>query len=1183
MVLNCLSRKTEYHLSPAPALRYNSLVLNVLPLVSQPFNQLLRLSKNLVGTFCWLGVFLLTSALLAPATFAQTGPSQQVGTHLGEGDITFQVKIMDLLASNGAGPGFPVTVMVSSNNSQDEMNALAAGVKRNQFFAIVRINDVCTGADAARVVAQAKTAFGPDTPIEWGNEVNNKTVECPDYSAYAREYNLVRNLPNVGPSALDFYNTQDLASTFQNQVSLNGDDVYFANAYGCIGNEVENCNLETTNTQEIGLAYAKSQAAGNFYLTEFSLSPGGDTKAPDTNLLNVVKFIGSRASETGAKAITPLIRNVCTDDGDWLLYLDGQVLTRNGAFIDPATCSPTDSTKAPYYIYPINSLQDALTQSLSPQAAGATISEELIKQGYEVSCTAPEGLFRASMENYQDYEQYVGPLTQLGNQTISFSENVDYSDVSYPLFRASQPADSVNDSIEAHFGYLETDPNLDEIGKETQSASVYRLLTLNQQCNYQKKILSTINAMCSKLQDPASCALYQPIPNSSYTTQTLYQALQNNDISCEPKERADDTPEEQKMYEALQNTPLYLDKAYRMGFVVFTAQQRGSIDLNNNGWDFLFNRSQNPSGQPEHEVRVVAFRLPDIGTNKDQESDIYYEDPLRITRNALTPPGAQQQKAQEYNDKRQDFLADAQVASNLSFPTTEALINCSGPACQDPLSRALVNLINSGTDNFDETCRLNEKERQRLINEFEASSEIETKGTIETEGISNTPDSPENGLGTFFKNSFQFLTNIFQQPDTSKADPQAFKISGDTIINPDRYANGAFISAAKFNTFLIYPVGYEYDQVVDALAGSIKTVEELNTFKDPEKVEPYFMLSDINQGFESEVKKTEYGVPQGLGDCAQPQPVLDPITGALIPAVPGSCAKTIEYKTIGYLNDNDGDDSTDSIDFEPRIKGGLLGQVMRDIQLSLRRVGSQAWYYIESCQTTEEFLLGQCDEDAANKPRGDDELAGQCKALYGSAGTNATMTVYDREQTFRKVVAAARKVAPASEAKRFAQTLWGVLEIEGSPYLRVMRTVADGSTDEIACAETINSCGAVGPLQIIQGACVTNACPYSDLNYLRSFERPDNLCDIEEALDWTAENLWNQYDTSITDDDERHAAMAGSHAGLGRCDEAFSAQPIGGCNALSYCDCASFGFSNRFEDMWTLYGGDAPNVDVVIN
>lgn len=1134
----------------------------------------------LVGLVC---IELILFAGITPSSaFAQTTPSQQVGTHLGEGDITFQVKIMDLLASNGASPGFPVTVMVSSNNSQEEMNALAAGVKRNQFFAIVRINDVCIGAEASRVVAQVKTAFGPDTPIEWGNEVNNKTVECPDYGEYAREYGQVRNLPNVGPSALDFYNTQDLASNFQSQVSLDGDDVYFANAYGCIGVTVDQCNLETTTTQDLGLAYAKSQAAGNFYLTEFSLSPGGDTKAPDTNLLNVVKFIGSRAAATGAKAITPLIRNVCNDDGDWLLYLDGQVLTRNGAFIDPATCS-TDTSKAPYYIYPINSLQDALTQSLSAQAAGASISEELIKQGYEVSCTAPEGLFRASMENYKDYEQYVGPLTQLGNQTVSFSENVDYSDVSYPLFRASQPANSVNDSIEAHFGYLETDPNLNEIGSETQSASIYRLLTVEQQCNYQKKILTTIDAMCNKLQDPSSCALYQPIPNSTYTTQTLHQALQSNDVSCDVLSRKNATPEEQKIYQALQNTPLYLDKAYRMGFVVFTAQQRGSIDLNNNGWDFLFNRGQNPDGQPEHEVRVVAFRLPDIGTNKDAESDIYYEDPLKITQNLLTPPGAQQQKEQEYKEKRDEFTADAQIASTYSFPTTEALINCSGPACEDPLSRALVNLINSGTDNFDETCQLNEQDRQRLINEFEESSEIETKGTINTEGVSNTPDSPENGLGTFFKNSFQFLTNIFQRPEESKVDPQAFKISGDTIINPDRYANGAFISAAKFNTFLIYPVGYEYDQVVDALAGSIKTVQELEEFNDPEQVEPYFMLSDISQGFESEVKKTEYGVPQGLGDCAQPQPVLDPVTGALIPAVPGSCAKTIEYKTIGYLNDNDGDDSTDSIDFEPRIKGGLLGQVMRDIQLSLRRVGSQAWYYIESCQNTEEFLLGKCDEDAANRSRDADDLAGQCGELYGSGGTNPTMTVYDREQTFRKVVAAARKVAPASEAKRFAQTLWGVLEIEGSPYLRVMRTVADGSTDEIACAETINSCGAVGPLQIIQGACVTNSCPYSDLAYLRSFERPADLCNIDEALDWTAENLWNQYDASIADDDERHAAMAGSHAGLGRCDEDFSAQPIGGCNALSYCDCASFGFSNRFNDMWTLYGGETTSADIVIN
>jgi hypothetical protein len=1156
-------------------------VLKLLPLAAHTKR---FVSSLFLTGLLWLGISLLS------LVFVPQAHAQQVGTHLGEGDITFQVKIMDILAANGAESGFPVTVMISSNNSQAELDALAAGVKRNNFFAIVRINDVCNGADASRVVTQARQAFGPEAPIEWGNEVNNQKVECGDYAAYGREYNQVKAQSNVGPSALDFYNTDYPAANFLSTVPLNGDDVYFANAYGCVGGSVTDCDPATTTTQDIGLDYARTQSGGNYFITEFSLSPGGDTNAPDRNLLNVVKFIQNRAPSTGAKAITPLIRNVCNDDGEWLLYLDGQILTRNGSFIDPATCSPTDSTKAPYYVYPIQSLQDTITNpsGFNAQTAGAAIAEELIDQGYEVSCTAPESLFRASMENWEDYERYFGPLSGIPNQTVGFTQSVDYSDVSYPLFRSSQKADSLSDSIEAYFGYLETDPNMTEVDRETKSAALYKLLSLEEQCQAQKEILATIDAMCNKLVDPSACALYQPIPNSTYTTQTLFQALKNKNLSCEETAQTTASAEDKKIYEALQNTPLYLDKAYRLGFVVFSAQQRGSVKLNNNGWDFLFNGNRE-DGQPEHEVRVIAFRLPDIGTNKDRDSDIYYDDPLMITRDTLTTSDIQTQRIEEYNDKREAFKEGNQFASQLSFPSNEALINCSGPACEDPLGRALVNLINSGTENFDQTCQLNETDKQKLITSVEESNEIRTKGTIDTENISDNPDSPENGLGTFFKNGFQFLTNIFQRPEQSKTDPQSFELTGTSTINADRYANGAYIPEAKFNAYLVYPVGYEYDQVVDTLAGTVRTNGQLEELNDPTKYEPYFKLEDINQGFESDIAKTEYYLDQGEGDCAVPGPVTDPITGELIPAPPGTCPEKIEYKALGYINDNDGDDNTDSIDAEPRIKGGLLGQVMRDIQLSLRRVGSQAWYYIDSCKTTEEFLLGQCDENAANGSQDSDELAGQCKELYSANGSNPTMTVYDRQETFRRVVAAAREAAarkglPESEHKRFAQTLWGVLEIEGSPYLRQMRTTAQGSTSSISCASTINSCGAVGPLQIIQGACVTDACPYSDLSLLRTFNRPEALCDIDTALDWTAENLLTHYDSAIADLDKRHAAMAGNHAGLGACSEAFSSQPIGGCNTLSYCDCASFGFSNRFEDMWSTYNLStaAPTVNVTV-
>src|SRR5690606_15754827 len=148
------------------------------------------------------------------------------------------------------------------------------------------------------------------------------------------------------------------------------------------------------------------------------------------------------------------------------------------------------------------------------------------------------------------------------------------------------------------------------------------------------------------------------------------------------------------------------------------------------------------------------------------------------------------------------------------------------------------------------------------------------------------------------------------------------------------------------------------------------------------------MLSGISDDFESDIESHTYPLAPGQGDC-NPSNEIDPETG-----LPKGCEKKVEYKALNYLNDNDNDDNSDKVkipgsadvplDPEPRIHGGLLGGVMRDIQLSLQRTGSDAWYYIRSCETTEDFLLGRCNENAGRDSVSDDGLqAGMCSELYG--------------------------------------------------------------------------------------------------------------------------------------------------------------------------------------------------------
>lgn len=1107
-------------------------------------------------------------ALIEPSPTAAQG-STPVGTHLGEGDPQAQAAILDMIATKGAGAGYPVTVIIQTTFSDSDVQTIAEAVQRHSFSPIVRIgtgrDDTCRTMDSNQIVSSVRTHFGSNTPIVFGNEVNKKEVECGDYGLWLSNYDSITNRSNLGPSTLDYYDTIYPAQEFLDTVGSNyTGDVYFANAYGCVGVGTKaNCDPEATDTQNAG--YQPAASRGRFYITEFSLSPEGNSAfAPDTDLNKVLRFISTHAGNTGAEAVTPLIRNVCNGDGEWLLYVNGDVYTRSGTKINPDSCSGVKT--APYYLYPIESLQENIAD---PKEHARVIGQELVSQGYEVNCTAPQILFEGQVNNWEAWDAAF-PNAAPPTQFIQSSQFIDYSSANYPLFRYTQEANTVNDSIEAHFGYRELSISPDDLTADLKSAPLYRLTSPEQQCQMQKSIIETIYTMCQKLENPDECALYQPIRGSDYTTETIRIPAQN--FSCQ-----DDltNPDKTEVATALRNTPLYLDKAYRLGFIVFSARQRISIDEpdTNLGWDFLVDRDNNPRSEPKDEVRVIAFKLPDIGTNKDPNSDIYYSDPLMITRDLITTPEEQQQFLEDIRQEREEFAENVNIAANFSFPSNEVLIDCSGEYCQDPLSRALVNLLNSGS--FGDSC----SEELQNLTRFETAEEIKTPVTLKVESAGESETAPEQTeseseggfMGTFFKDSFQLLSNIFQRPESAQADPQSAEYSFDSKLDAKKLMDtpGAGQFPGELNTYLIYPVGYELEDVEQALAGLFKTPEQLANLTDPDEVEPFFILSEAKQSFETDKPFFDFLLPGGLESCP---PTITDEFGNIVPN-PG-CDRQMNFETndtIVYRNDTQdlgGEGQNESRFFFPRIHGGILGQTIRDIQQTLRRAGTREWLGVNQCKDLEDFFLGECSGDNADSDFSyDDDTPQQCKALYG----RTQMTIYDRERTFREVVDVAGQYVNEADHYRFAQLLWGVLEIEGSPYLRRMRELSPGQTGGMSCSETINSCGAVGPLQIVQGVCVSDACPYSRPDLLRSFERPEDLCDLNTALNWTAANLKAKDDPSLPTI-KRFQTMAGAHGGFGDCTSGVGTMAIQGCNGLNYCECASEGFSDRFDAMAAEYG-----------
>jgi hypothetical protein len=239
---------------------------------------------------------------------------------------------------------------------------------------------------------------------------------------------------------------------------------------------------------------------------------------------------------------------------------------------------------------------------------------------------------------------------------------------------------------------------------------------------------------------------------------------------------------------------------------------------------------------------------------------------------------------------------------------------------------------------------------------------------------------------------------------------------------------------------------------------------------------------------------------------------------------------------------------------------------MREIQKAALPYGSPGWTAVDICETTEDYLLGRCSRDKVNAkapnsagdaPVGD--LTGSCNEMYGSQ----ISVVYDRETIFKKIYQAAvsNGVDP--------NMMWGIYRIEGGKYRNLSDGLAIGQQQTINCSDTINSCGAVGPLQIIQGACTTDQCPSSLREEMKKLQRSGNLCNIDDAI--MASIAIHKQNMQISYVGNDPYKVAGRYNGIGdvfvKQDRCGNAPPVSGCNGMNYCVCAVEGFDSEFREL----------------
>jgi hypothetical protein len=960
--------------------------------------------------FFKLGVFISVVFsflfLLPNQTFANV-----IGTHLGEGDITAQVTIMDFIGTKLSNPeGYPVTIQVYvGNTTRAELDTLAAAAQRNGFFPIVRIDRTCEAASpglAQTFVNEVEAAFGVfggEMAIAWGNEVNNEEIECSSGSTYLSGLNNIRG--QVAPSALDYYNTVYPAAGFLGQYDIYSGAPYFtANAYGCIGDTAETCNIAETTTHQIG--YQDQASRGAFYITEFGLSPGDgqlNNGAPDTDLRNVVDFIETRAADTGAQKVTALMRNVCGGGSRWLILISqessasgqSEVYTATGAKIDIDTCSGIDAA-GDFYLYPITGFY----AYDDPGTMQSVIIEELTKQGYQAQCLMPDNDIEMSIPANSNAPTRVTERISASEILEASSQiGIDFRSSRIPGWRLDGDHElPVINSIETLFGFKNTTEDDPTVNLTTfDYAPIYRSLTLEQQCFHQTKILDTIRNMCDKLANPDTCSLNKPIDKTTYDIFGL-QRQTNNEINSFLSEAGGDRDRARvlacdsiiennahtsQFRRALANTPLYISNAYRLGFLVLSATLEGPLNEVSDSQPFRFLRPTEefgPNAEPIHEVRVLAFKLPDIGTNKDLESDIYYEDPLQLLSN--TSLTKDEQDARDINYKlltttQNQYSIPGSVPVQCFYPQSEY--------CNLPGVQALVRFINMylrpqelikppllSPTLFNPDGIINEQALNEAVTDLNFSECSLSDEDIPYQAVSRIFSSGE----IFETTDLEFVEgNLYESmkdvgvsqtsPDEDGGWP--FSFMSFAKIRRDDAPVPAFTDTVRdVKGYLILPQGYQIGHIEETMFNKFHTKEQVDQFHEALKENPrdpanpdnpfsklvrYFGIEGVLDRFDStpennvQVYDTEDPPGCVLPGTQQPIPVDDESEVITLP----TCKLYDFFLKI----------EKDQFDL-PRVHGGLFGEVFLATQKTLYTFQSDGWNYIDSCETIEDFILGTC-------------------------------------------------------------------------------------------------------------------------------------------------------------------------------------------------------------------------------
>lgn len=635
-------------------------------------------------------------------------------------------------------------------------------------------------------------------------------------------------------------------------------------------------------------------------------------------------------------------------------------------FIDRPGAEQPENTASnlSHYISPILGLWPPAARNV------ATIRDSLANQGYQAYCATPtytiEPKFGGDIEDF--VENVRAGLLPGRDVPVDSTEVVDYNNANTPIFRDTERKYTLKADLEEFFGYREL--GQDQYSRtEMRSGAVNSLLSEKQKCVKTVDMLYAQEEMCNKLifEPDKNCALFtHQIPGTDYTVLRLlseYKGIsdQENRVQACSDIVAQPGGKNNKFRYAMINAPLYIDKAYRVAYLVGVIEQK-KVESNK-----IFNFfSHSDAAQPRDEVVVLSFKIPDIGTNKGstweteqattsdgkelyeqvkrdekgvktekvESGHTFWDDVMTLTRNVLIPRKMAEKMDIEGSDEREK-LRDAAAGATTQGPGSlvyclngQAPFGQGSTTCNNEDVKAVTDIIN-GTWMYDKEQISCDKLSSEAVDEIGDNARL----------------GPISYSNEFLpKYGEKILQNLWGVNATAQPFQTVFQINGQTYPPVDCAVGAQGESSTGDCTtltfYLVYPMGYDLETLEYVLARSFLTEEQFKAFSEDPDIKERFNVFGDRRELRAETATEEF---TDMLRCH-----FDNNGNYVCP----------EKEFTATLQSSQG---------PALFFGARLGFWVHEIQKSFNRLESLAHKYLRNCRTTEEFLLDQCGGVASDE------------------------------------------------------------------------------------------------------------------------------------------------------------------------------------------------------------------------